>query len=350
MNAILEVEDLTVRFPVGRNVFGRPRGILTAVDHVSLSVPRHQTVGLVGESGSGKSTLGRAALRLIPSQSGTIAFDGLDISGLGTRALRALRPRMHLIFQDPYSSLDPSWEVEDLVAEPLGTVDPPTDRRQRRALVIEALERVGLSATHLNRYASQFSGGQRQRLAIARALVTRPDLIVCDEAVSALDVSTRSQIINLLADLQKSFGMTYLFIAHDLALVRHISDRIAVMYLGAIVEEGPAQRVYEEPAHPYTRSLLSAIPRLDPAERQQERIVLSGELPSPLALPSGCRFRTRCPHAMPICAEVTPPVVAAPGGGWAACHLNVQSGSTPISVPANTDTPGRMSAAAPTND
>lgn len=322
MTPILEVEDLTVRFPVGRNVFGRPRAMLTAVDRVSLKVPRHRTVGLVGESGSGKSTLGRAVLRLTAAESGSVTFDGIDITHLGARRLRPLRPRMHMIFQDPYSSLDPSWEVEDLVAEPLRTAGPSLSRAERRKAVVEALEHVGLSAAHLDRYAQQFSGGQRQRIAIARALVTRPDLVVCDEAVSALDVSTRSQIINLLEDLQRDFGLTYLFIAHDLALVRHVSDWIAVMYLGSIVEEGPARRVYEEPAHPYTRSLLSAIPRLDPAERSRERIVLSGEIPSPLAPPSGCRFRTRCPHAMPICAEAAPPTVPASGGGWSACHLN----------------------------
>ena len=321
---LLRVAQLRVEFPVGRNWLGRPRSVLRAVDDVSLQVDREETLGLVGESGSGKSTLGRGILQLVPVAGGRVEFGGQEITGLSGRPLRRLRRRMHLIFQDPYSSLDPSHIVSDIVGEPLD-VHEDVGRSERDERIVAALEHVGLGAHHLHRYPHEFSGGQRQRIAIARALVTRPEFIVCDEAVSALDVSTQSQIVNLLEDLQAEFGLSYLFVAHDLAVVRHISHRIAVMYLGQIVEHGPAERVYSDPAHPYTASLVSAILHPHPArQRQRERILLSGELPSPMSPPRGCRFHTRCPFAMDICREVDPLPTPVEGGGEAACHLHTE--------------------------
>lgn len=321
---LLSVDQLRVEFPVGRNWLGRPTDVLRAVDGVSLDIEREETLGLVGESGSGKSTLGRGILQLLPVAGGRVEFDGNELTEMSGRALRGLRRRMHLIFQDPYSSLDPSHVVSDLVGEPLDTHED-VDRATRTDRIVEALEHVGLAEHHLHRYPHEFSGGQRQRIAIARALVTRPDLIVCDEPVSALDVSTQSQIVNLLQDLQVEFGLAYLFIAHDLAVVRHISHRIAVMYVGQIVESGPAERVYTEPGHPYTASLISAIPYPHPAtQRTRQRIVLTGDLPSPINPPNGCRFHTRCPFAMDVCAEVEPQPVPIIGGGHAACHLHTE--------------------------
>ena len=319
MSALLQVSDLSVHFPVGRTLMGRPRARVHAVDHVSLDVRAHETLGLVGESGSGKSTLGRAVLRLLPLAGGSVSFGGTDITA---GMPRQMRRRVHMVFQDPYSSLDPSWTVRDLVAEPL-SIQGGVTRDEQDERVLSSLEHVGLGVTHLQRYAHEFSGGQRQRIAIARALVSRPEMIVCDEAVSALDVSTQSQVINILRDLQDEFGLSYLFIAHDLAVVKHLSHRIAVMYLGAVVEVGPAEGVYQSPGHPYTASLLSAIPVANPKRRgQSSRIVLTGEPPSPLNPPSGCRFRTRCPFAMDICRELAPELVPLQSGGEAACHLH----------------------------
>lgn len=323
--AILETKDLTVHFPGRRRLFRRMPAV-QAVSSVSLTVTRGTTTGLVGESGSGKSTFGRALVGLSPVTSGQVLFDGTDLGTLDSGALRRERHRMHLVFQDPYSSLDPSMLVRDLVAEPIDIVGG-VDRATRDESVLHALERVGLGRHHLDRYPAEFSGGQRQRIAIARAIVSKAEFIVCDEAVSALDVSTQGQVVNLLERLQEELGLSLLFIAHDLSVVRHISDRIAVMYLGEIVEEGPAEQVYTAPAHPYTASLLSAIPRAHPDEQKRPSAVVNAELPSPTAPPSGCRFRTRCLYAHDRCAEEAPEPTATVDGGFARCHLH-DSGPT----------------------
>jgi oligopeptide/dipeptide ABC transporter ATP-binding protein len=276
----------------------------------------------VGESGSGKSTVARLALRLVEPDSGRIVLDGTELTGLDHRELQRRRREMQIVFQDPYSSLDPRATIAETVGEPL-EVHEGLRGKQRDARVSELLDQVGLGSHLLRRYPHEFSGGQRQRIAVARALALRPRLLICDEPVSSLDVSTQSQVINLLMDLQDELGLAYLFIAHDLSVVRHISDRIAVMYLGRIVEVGPAAEVYERPRHPYTEALLSAIPVPDPLrQRGRERIVLHGDVPSPLDPPTGCRFRTRCPYAMDVCAAVEPEPWSTAGGTTAACHLH----------------------------
>ncbi|GAB3490352.1 ABC transporter ATP-binding protein [Nocardiopsis coralliicola] len=333
---LVRARDLSVRFRTRRG-FARARTV-RAVDGVGFDIAAGETLGLVGESGSGKSTTGRALLRLVPLAGGSVTVDGRELSGLGRGELRAVRRDMQMVFQDPYSSLDPSATVAASIAEPLRVHDGLT-AAQARPRITELLETVGLRAAHADRYPYEFSGGQRQRVAIARALATRPRLVVCDEAVSALDVSTQNQVINLLEDLRSEFGLSYLFIAHDLAVVRHIAHRVAVMYLGRIVEEGSAERVYTRPAHPYTRALLSAIPVPDPRRRgTAARSALRGELPDPAAPPSGCTFRTRCPEAMDICARQVPVPVPVPGGGTAACHLLTAgpspSGGAPDAGPA----------------
>jgi peptide/nickel transport system ATP-binding protein len=317
--ALLEVEDVRVTFGTP-GLRGRGR-VLRAVDGVSLQVERGSTLGLVGESGSGKSTLGRAVLRLVPVRSGRVRLDGQDVTALRGRALRDARRRMQMVFQDPYSSLDPSSVIGDSVAEPLREHEG-LSRRDADARVRELLEVVGLPSGHADRYPYEFSGGQRQRVAIARAIALRPSLVVCDEAVSALDVSTQNQVINLLEDLRAQFGLSYLFIAHDLALVRHIAHEVAVMYLGHVVESGPTERVYDAPAHPYTKALLSAIPASHPKRAATgRRMTLSGDLPDPANPPAGCPFVTRCPSAMDVCHEAAPATVTVEGGGSAACHL-----------------------------
>ncbi|MHA6629745.1 ABC transporter ATP-binding protein [Pseudonocardia sichuanensis] len=312
---VLQAEGLRVRFP-GK---GRRQGV-TAVDAVSLRIDRGETLGLVGESGSGKSTTGRAVLRLVPLEAGRIHVDGEDVTGYRGARLRRLRRQMQMVFQDPYSSLDPSAPVGASIAEPLRVHESMT-KQARRDRVEELLDLVGLRPSHADRYPYEFSGGQRQRVAIARALALHPRLIVCDEAVSALDVSTQNQVINLLEDLRERFELSYLFIAHDLAVVRHIAHRVAVMYLGRIVESGPVERVYERPAHPYTQALLSAIPVPDPKRRGAKRILLSGDLPDPSAPPPGCPFHTRCAYAMDVCKREMPAMTPIAGGGEAACHL-----------------------------
>lgn len=317
---LLEVEDLCVSFTTGRGLLGAKR-VVHAVNGINLTVGQGETVGLVGESGSGKSTTGRAILRLVPIERGSVRIDGTDVASLAKRELRRARRDMQMVFQDPYSSLDPAMLVADSIGEPLevheGLKGEARDKRVR-----ELLEVVRLSPDHLHRYPYEFSGGQRQRLAIARAVALRPRLIVCDEAVSALDVSTQNQIINLLEDLRTEFGIAYLFIAHDLAVVRHISHRTAVMYLGRIVEQGETERVYTRAAHPYTQALLSAIPVPNPVRaRTRRRIVLEGDIPDPADLPSGCAFHTRCVYAMDVCREVVPQMTAVNGGGEVACHL-----------------------------
>jgi peptide/nickel transport system ATP-binding protein len=320
---LVETRDLAVEFVLKRNLLARPSQSLRAVDGVSIRIEDRQTVGLVGESGSGKSTLGRGVLRLVEPSAGSVLYDGQDITRLTQRTFRVLRADMQMIFQDPYSSLDPSMVVEDIVGEPLDVFEPGLGRAGRRERVVAALQQVDLAYHHLARYPFEFSGGQRQRIAIARAIITRPRFIVCDEPVSALDVSTQSRVINLLKDLQDNLGLTYLFIAHDLEVVRAISDEIAVMYLGRIVEFGPSERVHTAPAHPYTEALLSAIPYPHPRrQRRRERIRLEGEIPSPIDPPPGCRFHTRCRYAMPICREIDPPATPVQEGGMVHCHLH----------------------------
>lgn len=316
---ILQVRDLKVSFRMPRTGPHR-RNHLRAVDGVDLDLDVAETVGVVGESGSGKSTLGRAILGLTEIEDGSIEFDGLPLRRLRSRELRRARGQMSMVFQDPYSSLNPSLDIASSVGEPL-EVHERLDRRQRDQRVAELLEVVGLRADHMRRYPHEFSGGQRQRIAIARAIALNPRLVICDEPVSSLDVSTQNQIINLLQDLSATYRMAMLFIAHDLAVVRHLASRVAVMYLGQIVESGPTERIFESPAHPYTLSLLSAVPLANPREeRRRQRIVLHGDLPDPVHPPTGCRFHTRCPWAMDVCAREAPPKVSAVGGGIAACH------------------------------
>jgi len=316
---LLQVSGLNVSFGK-RSPLGRGR-VVRAVNDVGLQIAPGETLGLVGESGSGKSTTGRAILRLLPADSGSIRLDGREIVGVKGKQLRGLRRQMQMVFQDPYSSLDPSATVGASITEPL-RVHEGLSGRASRARVAELLDLVGLRPSHADRYPYEFSGGQRQRVAIARALSTNPQLVVCDEAVSALDVSTQNQVINLLEDLRERLGLSYLFIAHDLAIVRHISHRVAVMYLGHIVETGPIERVYEQPAHPYTQALLSAIPVPDPERTDRERrILLQGDLPDPGNPPPGCPFHTRCAYVMPVCREQMPASTAVDGGGHVSCHL-----------------------------
>jgi peptide/nickel transport system ATP-binding protein len=319
---LVELENLRVWFPIKSGiVLDRHVGDIRAVDDVSLQIRRGETIGLVGESGCGKSTVGRTILRLYKPTSGRIVFDGLDISNLGENELRPLRRRMQMIFQDPFASLNPRHSVGRIVGEPLRT-HGLADRRGAALRVRELLQTVGLPADAATRYPHEFSGGQRQRIGLARALALNPDFIVADEPVSALDVSIQAQIINLLEQLQEEFDLTYLFIAHDLAVVRHISDRIAVMYLGMIVEVSPAVELYDNPLHPYTISLLSAVPIPDPiVERGRQSILLAGDLPSPANPPAACRFHTRCPYVQPTrCREEVPPLRALASGHLVACH------------------------------
>jgi peptide/nickel transport system ATP-binding protein len=316
--ALLAVKDLRVVFTPP----GRKKSQLVAVAGIDFTVAEGETFGLVGESGSGKSTTARAVTRTVPIASGSIELDGRDITGLRGKELRRFRRSVQMVFQDPYSSLNPAMLIRDAIGEPLRVHDKPS-RNELDARVEQLIVQVGLQPEHLNRYPYEFSGGQRQRIAIARAIALNPRLVIADEALSALDVSTQNQIIRLLEDLRAQYGMSYLFIAHDLAVVRHIAARVGVMYLGRIVEDGPTNRLYESPAHPYTEALLSAVPVPHPVrQRVRRRIVLQGEVPSPLNPPSGCVFRTRCPYAMEVCAQEVPPRFPVEGGGFAACHLH----------------------------
>jgi oligopeptide transport system ATP-binding protein len=318
---LVEVDHLVKHFPIKRGIiFDKEIGRVRAVDDVSFSVARCETLGLVGESGCGKSTLARTVLQLLEPTSGSVRFDGKEIVGLKGRELQSMRRQMQMIFQDPYASLNPRKRVSQIIGEPLTLHNVASGQDQKRE-VQELLERVGLNPEHYTRHPHEFSGGQRQRIGIARALALRPKLIIADEPVSALDVSIQAQIINLLEDLQGEFDLTYIFVAHDLGVVRHVSDRIAVMYLGKIVEIGPAEEIYANPIHPYTLSLLSAVPIPDPrANREREPMILEGDVPSPANPPPACRFHTRCPYATEICSEVEPELIHYGNGHWAACH------------------------------
>ncbi len=316
--ALITAEDLSVTFHLKKSLLTRVP--LRAVNKVSLTLAAGETLGVVGESGSGKSTLGRALLRLIPADSGTVTFQGRSILDAKGADLRALRREMQMVFQDPYSSLDPSMQVVDSIAEPL-TVHTKMSRSEREERVLELLHTVGLAEHHLNRYPYEFSGGQRQRIAIARALALNPKMLVCDEAVSALDVSTQNQIINLLINLQRDLGISMIFITHDLSVLRHLAHRTAVMYLGSVVETGPTARLFDSPTHPYTEALLSAVPVPKPWAKKQ-RILLPGDLPDPTNPPSGCSFHTRCPYAMEICRSEVPQPTESLGGGTVTCHLH----------------------------
>jgi oligopeptide/dipeptide ABC transporter ATP-binding protein len=320
---LLRVEGLTVHFPVGRAGFwGQRRQVVHAVDDVSFEIKRGETLGLVGESGSGKTTTGRAVLRQVPATAGRIWFRGQDITDVKGEALRRMRQYMQLVFQDPYASLNPRMKIIDIIAEPLVVHGIVKRSRDAYDKVVELLDLVGLPKDAVSRYPHAFSGGQRQRVGIARALALNPEFIVADEPVSALDVSIQAQIVNLLQDLQKELGLTYLFIAHDLSVVRQVSHRIAIMYAGKIVELTDCDSVYERARHPYTEALLSAVPVPDPAiQRQRRRIVVSGELPNPIDPPAGCRFHTRCPIAVERCTAEEPPLEEKAAGHVAACWL-----------------------------
>ena len=309
---LLGVRGLVKHFPVENS-----DDVVRAVDGVSFDIFAGETLGLVGESGCGKSTVGRCLLRLHEPTAGEVLFEGQNIIGLPHREMQALRREMQIIFQDPYASLNPRLSIRSIISEPL-KIHGIGNKAEQRERVADLLSKVGLDPKYMDRYAHEFSGGQRQRIGIARALALNPKLIICDEPVSALDVSVQAQVVNLLQDLQQEFGLTYLFISHGLAVVEHISNRVAVMYLGKIVEIAEAKELYENPLHPYTKALLSAIPIPDPTEKR-ERIILTGDVPTPINPPSGCRFRTRCPIAIPECASVEPPLEEHGSGHLAAC-------------------------------
>jgi oligopeptide transport system ATP-binding protein len=317
---LLQVRNLRKYFPLRRGWLSRERARVHAVDDVSFEVHEGDTLGLVGESGSGKSTTGRSILRLVEPTSGEVHFAGTDVTKLGKGALRHLRRDIQMIFQDPYASLDPRMTVAAIVGEGIEIHNLARTRRERDEQVVHLLETVGLGAEHLRRFAHEFSGGQRQRIGIARALAVKPRLIVADEPVSALDVSIQAQVINLLEDLQKKFNLTYLFIAHDLSVVEHISTRVAVMYLGKIVEIAPSRELYTNPTHPYTEALLSAVPIPDPTVKRK-RILLEGDVPSPVNPPSGCRFHTRCPMREPSCSRNEQVLKEISPGHWVACQV-----------------------------
>lgn len=321
-DVILHVDKLVKHFPIMRGIiFQKQIGAVHAVDGVSFDIHRGETLGLVGESGCGKTTTGRAILQLQKPTSGQVIFEGVDLVSLETKELRKMRGKMQMIFQDPYASLNPRMTIGEIIGEPL-RLHGLADRKGSNERVVELLELVGLNPSYANRYPHEFSGGQRQRVGVARSLSLNPSLIVCDEPISALDVSIQAQVVNLLEDLQEQLNLTYLFIAHDLSMVRHISTRVAVMYLGWIVELATRDELYNHPLHPYTQALLSAVPVPDPvAEEQRKRIILEGDVPSPVNPPSGCRFRTRCSLASAICADQVPEYREISSGHFVACHM-----------------------------
>lgn len=319
---ILVVSHLKKYFPVAKDFFGRPTRYLKAVDDVSFKVKRGRTIGIVGESGCGKTTMGRAILRLHDITSGRVIFDGVDISAIRMRDMRDFRPQMQIIFQDPYSSLSPRLPVGEIIGEAV-RAHGIVSKSEYRDYIIETMKQCGLQPHYFDRYPHEFSGGQRQRICIARALALRPKLVICDEPVSALDVSIQAQIINLLEDLQKQLGLTYVFISHDLSVVEHISDDIGVMYLGSMVEKGDKQKIFDNPMHPYTEALFSAVPIPDPNVKMN-RILLKGDIPSPANPPKGCKFHTRCPKCMDICKQVAPKFLEYEPEHFVACHLYPQ--------------------------
>jgi len=321
-NVLLQVDDLKMHFPIYRGVIQRQVGAVHAVDGISFSIQRGETLGLVGESGCGKSTTGRTILQLYKPTSGDVHFEGVDLVQLKGEELRQMRRKMQMIFQDPYASLNPRMTVADIVGEPL-MVHNVANAQEIKERVVHLLELVKLNPSFADRYPHEFSGGQRQRIGVARALALQPSFIICDEPISALDVSIQAQVVNLLEELQEQFNLTYLFIAHDLSMVRHISDRVAVMYLGIIAEKAQRDELYLHPLHPYTQALLSAVPIPDPvADAKRQRVILEGDVPSPVNPPSGCRFRTRCPIAEPICAEEQPVFREITPGHFVACHFS----------------------------
>lgn len=318
---LLDVRGLKKYFPASKSLLGRPQKVLKAVDDVSFHIHKGETFGLVGESGCGKSTTGRSIVRLYDVTDGEVLFDGQNIATMNEKQLKPFRKRMQTIFQDPYSSLNPGMNVTQLISEPMA-IHGVVNRKDQRNMVLSLLEKVGLKPEHAERYPHEFSGGQRQRISIARALSVRPEFILCDEPISALDVSVQAQVVNMLEDLQAEYGLTYLFIAHDLSMVRHISDRIGVMYLGKLVEVAPSDELYNHPAHPYTQALLSAIPVPDPKQAGSAISMLQGDLPSPLADMQGCKFASRCPFATERCRQEEPKWREISPGHYAACHLN----------------------------
>ena len=331
-DTLVRVDNLVKHFPIrSGGLLGRTVGQVQAVDGVSLTIGRGQTLGLVGETGCGKSTLARCIAGLIPVTSGTVSFEGHDITNLSRRAMQPYRREIQMIFQDPYGSLNPRRRVGSIIGEPFA-VHNMLSGTARKTKVQELMERVGLNPEHFNRFPAEFSGGQRQRIGVARALALQPKLIICDEPVSALDVSIQAQVLNLLADLQDDFGLSYLFIAHDLEVVRHVSHAVTVMYLGRIAESGPKDPVYDAPRHPYTNALLSAVPSADPeAAASRQRIILTGDVPSPINPPSGCRFHPRCPKAQDLCSQQEPQLevkAGDPPGHQTACHFPVDKGET----------------------
>jgi len=326
--ALVQVRDLTMHFPIYAGLLRRRSGAVRAVDGVSFDVMEGETLGLVGESGCGKSTCGRALLRLYDITSGSIRIDGAEIGTMSQTELRGLRPRMQMVFQDPQASLNPRMTVQAIIQEPLDEHTRMTGA-EKQAKVFELMDAVGLNRRFAGRYPHAFSGGQRQRIGIARALALNPRFIVCDEPIAALDVSIQAQVVNLLEDLQERFGLTYLFISHDLSMVRHIATRVAVMYLGKIVELAPREALFADPLHPYTKALLSAVPEPDPNRAERvERIILKGDVPSPANPPPGCRFSTRCPVAMGVCRKVEPPFLQVGAGRFVACHLHNDPAAT----------------------
>lgn len=317
-NTVLEVKNLTKFFKVNSNFLGKGNGVVQAVEDVSFSIKKGETLGLVGESGCGKTTTGRTIIRLYEPTRGSIFFDGEDITHVN---MKPVRKRMQMIFQDPYASLNPRMTVSDIIGESID-IHKIAKGQERREMIAELLEKVGLSQEHSSRYPHEFSGGQRQRIGIARSLAVQPELIICDEPISALDVSIQAQIVNMMEDLQDELGLTYLFIAHDLSMVKHISDRVGVMYLGKLIELASSNELYDKPLHPYTQALLSAVPVADPhASKAKNRIILEGDVPSPINPPSGCRFRTRCRYATKKCAEAEPEFKEVSPGHMCACHL-----------------------------